>query len=201
MSKKIIKFINIIIELFKVFSELGCFICIVYISSLTINDPFENHIIEDIDFSNYFYYIPDFPFNNNSYSRDLNDIIDGTSLINDTSLTDYFNDSDIVIDKANPSEDVTSDRTPLTIIPDVNKHEYTDKTAFCYDMYSSFNNYINQKFSYIFDLNYDTIQKFFIPSLIIFFGYLILYIFVEIDTIKIIKCYQKSKCIIQVLIF
>ena len=61
ISKNYLKIINKIIELFKLLSEIGCLICISFICSLSIKDPFENHIINDKDFNNYFYYNPDFP--------------------------------------------------------------------------------------------------------------------------------------------
>ena len=61
-------------------------------------------------------------------------------------------------------------------------------------MYLSFNNYINQKFSYIFDLNYDTIKKFAIPTFIIFICYLLLYLIIEKEKIYKFKCCEKSKC-------
>ena len=67
-----------------------------------------------------------------------------------------------------------------------------DKTSFCFDMYLSFDFHNNFKFSYIFDMNYDTIKTISIPTLCVFICYLFLYIIMKIDECNIERI--KSSC-------
>ena len=60
-------------------------------------------------------------------------------------------------------------------------------------MYVSFQNHDNKKFSYIFDMNYDTIKNYSIVTLIIFWCYLILYIIEEIIKLGVLRI---CKCIV-----
>ena len=192
--KNIIKFAKTAFKLIKFSSEIACLICIIIICALSSNDPFEDHLIKHREYIEYFLYIPYFPKNDSTSQNNLSyinkykleyeeidtDIIDSES---DNSL-----DLDPPIGNSLPSTDSSFEDLSFEIPLFSN---YTDKTSFCYDMYISIDSHTNNKFSYIFDLNYDTIKNYCIPTLIIFLCYLLSYIIEEIiklGLLKICKC-------------
>ena len=194
--------VKIAFEIITFVLELACLYCICRICSLSSKDPFQNQSI--IDYQNYFLYKP-ILFNDNPYKKDFNRINKNSCKIRNLEFkaeneTDYIDwESDILSENTSSNFGNNTGDTPTTSAADTTSIDqenfydptYTDKTSFCYDMYTSFINNQNKKFSYIFDLNYDTIKHLTIPTLIIFSIYLILYIIPEIVTFGILK---KCKC-------
>ncbi len=123
--------------------QLGIFICVCILSSLSSKEPFKSHIIGDIN--NYFY--------ESSISTDKQCICSNFTF-NHTCTEEELNQG---------CEDISLDK--LKINRSFLRKLVSD--SFCDDMHDSFVRNKDKKISYLFDLNYGLIRKFSITLLVL----------------------------------
>ena len=132
--------------------ELGIFICVCIIVSISSKDPFKSHIIGNI--TNYFSYFPDSTSSLKSLCICKNETFEHfCSKEND--LNGCFNISSDI-----------DDFKPLF-------KRKLESDSFCTDMRESFARNEGKKLSYIFDLNYQIVRKLSISLLVVCLSYLI----------------------------
>ena len=132
--------------------ELGIFICVCIIVSISSKDPFKSHIIGNI--TNYFSYFPDSTSSLKSMCICKNETFEHfCSKEND--LNGCFNISSDI-----------DDFKPLF-------KRKLESDSFCTDMRESFARNEGQKLSYIFDLNYQIVRKLSIALLVVCLSYLV----------------------------
>ena len=127
--------------------NLGIFICICILCSLSSKEPFKSHIIGDIN--NYFYGVTDI---NNENQCSCNNIT-----LNHSCTQEELNQGceDISLDKYYSFRKLESD-------------------SFCMDMYASFVRNKGKKMSYIFDLKYKRIRNFSIVVMILSISFFVI---------------------------
>ena len=123
--------------------QLGIFICVCILCSLSSKEPFKSHIIGDIN--NYFY--------ESSISTDKQCICSNFT----------FNHTCTEEELSQGCEDISLDKLKIN-------HSFLRKLvsdSFCDDQHDSFVRNKDKKISYLFDLNYGLIRKFSITLLVL----------------------------------
>ena len=119
--------------------DIGAFVCICIIVSLSSNNPFKSHIIGAID--NYFY-----DFSNSTFEDD-------NSAFNNSNIKENINHDNKI------SQNFTNYKNL--------KLRRLESDSFCIDLRESFMRNEMKRLSYIFDLNYETIRGISIALLVI----------------------------------
>ena len=127
-----------IIYLLKSFAEIGVFVCICILCSLSSDFPFESHIIGN--FTDYFY-----------TTSNTATLINNKCLCNNTIYNSFCSEKNI----GHGCMDVSSDDI-IEYKPLLKRH--LESLSFCDDMLNSFQRNQGRKLSYIFDFNYNIVR-------------------------------------------
>lgn len=151
--KEILKKEENIFFIIKLILEIISFSLVCLLCSLSSKNPFDKITIEDRKI--YFYdkiniNITNEKRNPNNNNNSYDSPIEPTQLVTEENCSSVNGSDCPRVDSASPS--------------------------FCDDMYNSFERNKNQNLSYIFDLNYDSIRKFSLLTMITFSCYLILFV-------------------------
>lgn len=169
----------------KLLAEIGCFVCICILCSLSSKNPFENHTIGNL--SNYFYE----PVNTTSsiinkakYNNERNTHPKRKKHLNVESKNKYFYET---VNTASPTINKTKHKNDRIIHPKRKKHINVESKnipsdkkikrknfvrklvsdSFCSEIHDNFAKYKGKKLSNIFFLNYRRIFKISIANLVI----------------------------------
>ena len=162
------------VQFLEFLADIGAFICVCIIVSLSSSNPFKSHIIGNIEL----YYSYPFAYNetssleNSNYDNAIiNETLSKEKIIDDTLLNENDNDD---INKI--SSGIFNYKRFL--------RRKLESDSFCADMYDSFVRNNGKRLSYIFDLNYETIYGLSIALLIVTLGVIAFSITVFIFLIK-----------------
>ena len=139
----------------KFLVEIGCFICVCILCSMSSKNPLENHLIGNL--SNYF----------------LDTVYDTALNINkSTNNNGIFNHISTNVSIYNGNKTISSEK-------DIKKKERKlVSDSFCSEIYNNFVKYKGTKLSNIFDFNYDKIRKISIAHLLVNIFFIICFILV-----------------------
>ena len=138
------------IKILLILADLGSFICVCFLVSLSSKNPFKSHIIEDI--TKYYYDYPEYivsPYGEN------NNIINTDEINLDNTENNLIQD-----DKKYYSSFINIDYKKIF-------RRKLESSSFCADMRESLERNNGKRLSYIFDLNYETIHKYSIALIVI----------------------------------
>ena len=145
------------IDILRFGVEVGIFICICILVSLSSKDPFKSHIFGQM--SNYFF----------NYLKTNNSLVNMCICKNET-----FEHSCTIENELKGCFNITSDIVDLRPL----YKRKLESGSFCTDMQESFARNEGRKLSYIFDLNYQVIRKLSISLLIVCISFAVLFIII-----------------------
>ena len=158
----------IFVKVLEILADIGSFICVIIIVSISSKNSFKSHIIGNIE--RYYSY----PSAYNETSALVNSMNDNI-IIDETLLKKKMFDDNL----SNEVEDIDKSSPSIFNYKKFLKRKL-ESDSFCGDMFNSFVKNNGRKLSYIFDLNYETIYgislALFIVTLL-FVALTILYIF------------------------
>ena len=148
-TKGLVKFI----EFLRSLAEIGIFICVFILVSLSSKDPFKSHVIGNM--SNYF----------NNYPEAITSLVNMCICKNET--FDHFCTEEENIKGCFNITSEIDDFKPLF-------KRKLESDSFCTDMTESFARNEGRRLSYIFDLNYQAIRKISIALLVVCLAFVFL---------------------------
>ena len=171
-----LKYFKIILKALKSLLDIGIFVCVIYLCTLSSKDPFKSHIIGNM--SNYFFNI------SNSI-----DSIESICVCNNVTLDQECTIENINHGCVNISSNIIEFKPFLL--------RKLSSRSFCSDMQDSFERNEGKKLSYIFDLKYQTIRHTSIALLIIIISETVLLVIDLIIFFKGIIIYKDSNIKIE----